>query len=152
MMKCFSFVYVLSLLLMSFQTNVLEEARNGYSKAVSDKKLCKEMMQKLDHSSITSVLNFAYLGAFESIWAHHSINPVTKLSTFKAGKNKIEKAIKKEPRNAEIRYIRLSIQKKSPSFLGYKSNINEDMDFLKKNRSQITSKTVLNNIDLLLKE
>ncbi|MNL63352.1 hypothetical protein D3C87_1874840 [compost metagenome] len=68
----------------------------------------------------------AYLGAFQTIWAKHVINPISKLSTFKKGKKNIEDAVKSKPDNVEIRFVRLSVQVNCPSFLGYSGKINED--------------------------
>ena len=94
----------------------------------------------------------AYLGALQTIWANHTLNPLSKLSTFKKGKKNIEAAIKKEPNNAESRFIRLSVQKNAPKFLGYQSNIKEDVEFIKNNRSQIKSNILNQYIEPLLKE
>jgi hypothetical protein len=41
-----------------------------------------------------------------------------------------EKAIQKNPWNAELRFIRLTIQCQSPSFLGYQSNIAADCQLI----------------------
>ncbi len=80
------------------------------------------------------------------------LSPISKLNTFKEGKKNIEQAIKKEPENVELRFIRLSVQKNAPSFLGYKSNINEDAKFIKENRHQIRSEILQKNIGTLLKD
>ena len=79
-------------------------------------------------------------------------SPISKWNTFKKGKGNIEQAIKIEPDNVELRFIRLSIQKNIPSFLGYKSNIDEDIEFIKKNRNQICIEILNNNIEMLLKK
>jgi len=93
----------------------------------------------------------AYLGGLQTIWANHVFSPISKLNTFKEGTKNIESAIKKEPNNVELRFIRLSIQKNISAFLGYKSNIKEDTQFIKDNRQQITSMDVQKNIGELLK-
>jgi hypothetical protein len=48
------------------------------------------------------------------------------LSYFNKGKAKLEQVLKKYPDNIEIRYIRYAVQKGSPDFLGYRSNMKED--------------------------
>jgi hypothetical protein len=90
-----------------------------------------------------------YLGGLQTIWANHVFNPINKLKTFKEGKINIEKAIKLDPDNVELRFIRLSIQKNAPSFLGYNSNINSDKEFIKSNQKTISSAIVRNNINEL---
>jgi len=143
----------LSVLLMnvSFKNSDLNEVRTSYNKAVLDKKLCKNMIDELELSKEKSVIALAYLGAYQTIWANHVFNPLSKLATFKKGKNNIELAISKEPENVEIRYIRFSVQKNAPSFLGYNNNLKEDRDFLVKNKKNINSDLLQKNIETLLK-
>lgn len=145
-----SFLTVL-LMNVSFNNSDLNEVRSSYSKAVLDKKLCEKMIEELELSKEKSVIALAYLGAYQTIWANHVFNPLSKLATFKNGKNNIELAISKEPENVEIRYIRLSVQKNSPSFLGYNNNLKEDKDFLVKNKKNINSDFLQKNIETLLK-
>jgi hypothetical protein len=42
----------------------------------------------------------------------------------------LSEAIKKEPKNLEIRFMRYICQEKTPSFLGYKENLEEDKKFI----------------------
>lgn len=136
---------------VSFKNSDLHEVRTSYSKAVLDKKLCKKMIEELELSKEKSVIDLAYLGAYQTIWANHVFNPLSKLATFRKGKNNIELAISKEPENVEIRYIRFSVQKNAPSFLGYNNNLKEDKDFLVKNKKNINSDFLQKNIETLLK-
>lgn len=145
-----SFLTVL-LMNVSFKNSDLNEVRASYSKAVLDKKLCKKMIEELELSKEKSVIALAYLGAYQTIWANHVFNPLSKLATFKKGKNNIESAISKEPENVEIRYIRFSVQKNAPSFLRYNSHLKEDRDFLVKNKKKINSDLLQKNIETLLK-
>jgi len=110
------------------------------------------MIDELEGMNTNSATYLGYLGGLQTIWAKHVFSPISKINTFKQGKKKIEQAIKKEPDNVELRFIRLSVQKNAPSFLGYKSNIYDDTEFIKKNRYQIGSETVDRNIKKLLKD
>lgn len=136
--------------LINFNGTDLDVVRANYNKLVSDKELCEKMIADLDKAKNNSATHLAYLGALQTIWANHIFSPVSKLGTFKEGKKNIEQAIKKEPSNVELRFIRLSVQKNAPSFLGYKSNINEDTEFIKENRHQIGSEILKKNIEMLL--
>lgn len=109
------------------------------------------MISELEKVKNDSAVNLAYLGGFQTIWANHVFSPIKKLNTFKEGKKNIEQAIKKAPDNVEIRFIRLSVQKNALSFLGYKSNVKEDEEFIRKNRNPEISEIVNKNIDELLK-
>jgi len=150
-MKILMLFSTVLLMNVSFKNSDLNEVRSSYSKAVLDKKLCKKMIEELELSKEKSVIDLAYLGAYQTIWANHVFNPLSKLATFKKGKNNIELAISKDPENVEIRYIRFSVQKNAPSFLGYNNNLKEDKDFLVKNKKNINSDFVQKNIETLLK-
>ena len=56
--------------------------RKNYQKAVSDKKICKEMLKHFENKSNTG-LDLAYQGAFQAVWAKHAIDPFEKLTTFR---------------------------------------------------------------------
>ncbi|HUH52094.1 MAG TPA: hypothetical protein VLZ11_08340 [Flavobacterium sp.] len=142
----FPFLFNLSI---SAQEMDIAYLRVNYEKAVSDKDTCQRLLAKLSENTPTAS-HLAYLGAFQTIWAKHSNNPITKLTSFNRGKKNIENAIKLGPDSIEIRFIRLSIQKKAPGFLGYKNNIEEDTKFIKTNREKITSEVLKQMIDSLL--
>ena len=127
----------------------LEYVRANYDKAVTDKKLCRQLIEDLEKAEKSSLF-LAYLGGLQTIWANHVFSPISKLNTFNQGKKNIEKAIASDKDNAEIRFIRLSVQKNAPSFLGYNSMIKTDKAFLRTHRTKITSQVVQNKIDKLL--
>lgn len=135
----------------SFNGTSLDEIRANYTKVVSDKELCHKMISDLQKTRGKSGVHQAYLGGLQTIWASHVFSPISKLNTFKEGKKNIEQAIENEPKNVELRFIRLSVQKNAPSFLGYKSNIKEDTTFIKENDHQIESDILQKNIEKLLK-
>lgn len=123
---------------MSSNDNYLEQVRANYVAAAQNSKLCNKMIQELSNTRKDPVL-LAYLGGFKAIWAKHTINPFGKLSTFKEGKILIEKAVKDDPNNIEVRFVRLSVQKNCPFFLGYKQNIKEDVKFINSAKNTINS-------------
>ena len=59
-------------------------------------------------------------------------SPTKKLSLFKDGHKKLEAAIRREPNNAEFRFLRLMIQEHAPGILGYKNDQQADSDFIQK--------------------
>lgn len=136
----------------SFDVGILDKVRTNYNKLAADKALCKKMILALEETKDNSATHLGYLGGLQTIWANHVFSPISKLNTFNKGKKNLEQAIKKEPKNVELRFIRLSVQKNAPSFLGYYSNIKEDMQFIKNNRSGIKSEILNKHIEPLLKE
>lgn len=131
-------LYTLFGVVINVQSMDLETVRVNYEKAVSDKMICQAMIKELS-TDTESAVHLAYLGAFQTIWAKHSSNPISKLQTFKKGKRNIEDAVMSKPNNIEIRLLRLSVQSNCPSFLGYRKNIEEDKKFIRSNNKNITS-------------
>ena len=129
----------------------LENLRVNYQNAVMDKQVCKNMINELGKNHDNSV-QLAYYGGFQTIWANHVFNPFEKLGTFNRGKKNIEKAVKLSPNNIEIIFIRYSIQKNCPGFLGYRSNLKEDYNFLNKNLSTIISPDLKKMVESIIKK
>ena len=115
-----------------------ETIRRHYPQAVKNKDICQKHIQDLEKNP-RSALQFGYLGAYQTIWANHTFSPFSKLSTFKKGKNNLEKAIKMDGDNTELRWLRLTIQLHAPSFLNYNDDIESDKSFIKKNKHKIHS-------------
>lgn len=152
MIKYLQFVFVLFLATTSVYATDFESIRKNYDRFVSDKELCQKTLKQLSESKNDSALHQAYLGFLETVWANHVINPFKKLKTFNSGKQNIDAAIELDPENVEIRFIRLSVQKNAPSFLGYNSNIQEDSDFIKKHRHLVISVVLQKHIASVLKD
>lgn len=144
-----SLIFVVILSRLS-QPDDLESVRAGYHLLPKDKALCRimlaQMAEKIDHSAT----HLAYYGGLQAIWAGHASNPMSKLNSFIDGKKNIEQAVRKEPDNLEIRFIRLSIQKNAPVLLAYNSSIEEDTEFLQNRMDQLKSKILINNIKTLI--
>ncbi len=129
----------------------MENVRKNYQNAVKDKESCKMMIRELGKQNNNNV-QLAYYGAFQAIWANHVFNPIEKLSTFIRGKKNIDNAAKLSSDNIEIIFIRYSIQKNCPRFLGYRSNLKEDRNFLIKNVSTIASMDLKKMVENIIKE
>lgn len=116
----------------------LETIRANYTIAVEDKKTCEAMIDKLENNA-SQPIHRAYLGGFQTIWATHVFNPITKLSTFNKGKKNIDQAVAADSANVEIRFIRFSVQKNCPSFLGYNDHLEKDKAYIIANKHTISS-------------
>lgn len=140
------------LLIVNPNEILLNKVRSNYHLFLFNRDFCQTTISELEKNKNESVLFLGYLGALQTINANHVSNPITKLKTFKSGKQNIESAVKADPNNVELRFIRLSVQKNTPFFLGYNVNINEDITFINNNKQQIESEYLKNNIELLLKK
>ena len=132
---------------ISFAQNI-ENYRSNFLKAVNNKTICDEMIQELKTYQKETIYK-AYLGAYETIWANHAWNPISKLNSFNQGKAKIEQAISKAPNNIEIKLLRYSIQKNAPKFLNYSSNIEADRNFILKHQNSVKEESLQKLIKLV---
>jgi len=135
-------VLLLLLVSLSMEAQNLVIYRKNYIDAVKNKALCFEMIQALKKENKQPIY-IAYLGAYQTIWANHVINPFAKLKTFNEGKKNIEKAVYESSDNIEIRILRYSVQENAPNFLNYKMHLHEDVAFIKKEKSKITDPILL---------
>ena len=83
---------------------------------------------KYKSSNEASILGYVY--AIEMKQIEYSYNPITKIKDFNTIKVKLNALVTKFPRNLHLRYIRLLIEEKTPSILGYKNFIEEDKKVL----------------------
>ncbi len=78
----------------------------------------------------SSALIEAYRGAAITLKAKNSNDLLHKKKYATEGLTILEKSIAKEPKNIEMRLIRLSIQEHAPKILKYSSNIQEDREMI----------------------
>jgi hypothetical protein len=97
-------------------------------------------------NTLDNAFTIAYKGMSQLMICYHSYNPYTKFKYFVKGKESLEQAIKKDPRNIEYRFLRLSVQLNTPEFLGYNSNIKEDKLAIFNGVKTLTDKDLLERI------
>jgi len=73
----------------------------------------------------------AYFGALQACMARHVFFPVKKWNYFVEGREQLDLAVKESPWSVEVRFLRLVIQSKAPSWLGYSSDANSDLRFIR---------------------
>ena len=66
------------------------------------------------------------------IKAKNAVNPISKYSFFKHGKILIETGLTRDSSSVESHFIRFSIQRNLPKFLGYNRNIVQDSLMIEK--------------------
>ncbi len=129
----------LNLLLLFFSISVNANTK----KAGFDKTAFYSAMAADDINSINAQLNIvktssinekeAYEGALLMKKAGLVTKAQEKLNLFKAGRNKLEAAIKKDKENAELSFLRLIIQEHAPKIVEYRNNINADISAIRSN-------------------
>jgi hypothetical protein len=132
--------FIVSFILTAALTPKLSQVRADYGDAMGDAEKVNTLHQKL--ATVTKADNkvmVAYKGAVMTAMAKHSKSKKEKKDFFKEGVGLLEYAVGQDPKNIEIRTIRLSIQENAPKFLRYHANIDEDKEFILKNYKTISS-------------
>ncbi|MFA5573449.1 MAG: hypothetical protein WC994_00180 [Brumimicrobium sp.] len=137
------------LLIFSISSTSINDVRLAFQKAEVNATAADSFKKMMEGNiSMNQNLQLAYHGAAVTLVAKHSSGISTKISLFKEGKGMIEQAVKNNPNHIEIRLVRLMIQSNTPAVLGYKSEINEDKNYILSNfdSAQNDLKTYIRNI------
>lgn len=140
-------LFIFSLCILSIQTSDLDQIRDMYREAASDKSKVEPFYQRLStvkkEDDVTLV---AYKGAAIALKARGAKTLKEKKQGFIEGVTLLEYTIEKKPNAIEPRFIRLGIQENTPKLLGYKDHIDEDKLFLLKQYPSISSVGLKNHI------
>lgn len=125
----------------------LSKMRSLFLTASNNKASCELFKKECDKlESSPSITIQGYRACSKMMTAKYFMNPLTKLTEFKQGKQQLERCIQKEPKNIELIYIRYSIQTHVPSFLGYNSDLDQDKQKLKQASTTISDLELKKNI------
>ena len=130
-------ILLLVILLTQQDKTDLFHIRKEYAIAANDKNTAQQLLKKLEKKSDTNPILIGYHGAVMMVMAQYHLNPLSKLSSFKSGKLKLEDALKQSPNDVELRYLRFTIQYHSPVFLDYQKHLQQDKSFLINSLSDI---------------
>lgn len=118
--------------------------------ATHNEAVAEKMIKDLNHIPKLSSVEKAYLGSVMMVMADHAFWPNQKWSYFKKGSRKMSEAVKENPNNAEIRYLRLTCQLNTPSILGYKNDISADKKYLVQHFDEIKKAGLRKKVEQLL--
>ena len=131
MIRYIIFMFLLiSPFLSSAQQVSLNLARETYFGMSVDECNALKLSADFDKSPPVDAVLKAYYGASTAAAPACISNPAKKITYFRKGKQLIAEAVRLNPDNFEIRFLRFATQSKTPSFLGYDQNIEEDKRFL----------------------
>ena len=121
----------------------VKELRQLYCQARENKSNADKFLKAIEGvEDSQDPLILSYKGLALLFQADFSYNPYNKFSFFNRGKALMEQAIKKDPANAEIRFLRFCVQTNVPFFLNYNSKINEDKLLILNAWSSITDEVL----------
>ncbi|TAE84391.1 MAG: hypothetical protein EAY81_07635 [Bacteroidetes bacterium] len=129
-------VACLSLVLSTERVVSLQQARLVFENAAKNEQIAADFLTKVTFPPNNILLG--YKGAVTMIMAKHAFSPLKKLEYFNLGRAFLDQALKTEPNNIELRYLRFSIQCNSPSFLGYHNEKKSDKVVLLQEISRVT--------------
>lgn len=105
----------------------VKEVRDAYfgsSKGRFEALKFEKLLDSVDNNALPVLL--CYKGAAEMLKARNAANPISKYSFFKRGKTLLEAGVARDTLCLESHFIRFSIQRNLPGFLGYNGNITQD--------------------------
>ncbi len=148
---------ILLILLVNFSgyNNDIDTIRKLYLSAYLSEDNCDRFRSNISNTekNKNTILIQGYKGCFYFIKCKFTNNPLKKLKYFDKGRELLESAIKKAPESVELKFLRYSIQKNLPKFLLYYENIEKDLNFVRKNISNIkdekAQKFIANNIEAI---
>ncbi len=119
----------------------LETVRQDYRKASESEEATKTLFDNLIAAGKNEdTILIAYKGAVTTMMAKYAQGIKDKKAFFKDGRELLEYAIETEPKNVEIRCIRLSVQENIPKITGYHKNKDEDKQFILDNYTSMEDK------------
>ncbi len=106
----------------------MSAVRTNFKRGNTSSELLEEHITFME--AMTCKTTEPYLACAIMQRAEHTLWPPYKLKYFNLGKDRLEEYISSYPHEIEARYVRLLVQKESPSFLGYCDNISEDASYI----------------------
>lgn len=109
----------------------ISSIRSSYRQAVTKRSAANNIDQLLaSHSHCDVGIVHAYRASAKALLANYSLNPMTKLDLLKQADQIFLKAIRLDPTNPEIRFLRFAIHSKMPAFLRNKDLLQQDKQVL----------------------
>jgi hypothetical protein len=108
---------------------MLDQIRQTYKNAKDDSSQItqlKNLLTEFEKSDHSQALCIAYQGALAALEAKNAWLPFTKLTYLQSALDIFRKAVRLAPDNIEVRFLRITVQKNIPAFLGLDAHIEED--------------------------
>ena len=104
----------------------IADLRPMYLEASENEKEAMSFNRQMRLYEGNNPLIIAYKGASEAVMAKHVWNPYHKLRQLKSAASHFEQAIQLNPKNAEIRFLRFTVEHYVPRYLNMSENIEAD--------------------------
>lgn len=128
-MKWITFILV-SITCFSQAQVSTDSLRVWYVESVEDEDLTEELIEYMENKATKSALEWGFYASGKALLAKHAFNPYYKLEYLGEAEKLFEKAVQLNPKDPEIRFMRLAVEHYVPAFLGYSEHIEEDLKVL----------------------
>lgn len=130
-----------------------KQLRQQLIRAINNSSTTDSMYNSLIAMPVKSPVIVGYIGTLQALKAKHTWNPYSKMKQVANAEKTFEKAIKADPHNLELRYLRYSVEHNLPKILGQSKNMDADKQEMLKQIAQHTiedRELVINVINYLL--
>ncbi|MBX7242804.1 MAG: hypothetical protein K1X92_13760 [Bacteroidia bacterium] len=127
---------------------IVSEIRKLYGQSAKNEKKLQEieaLMVNFERENPSTPVIKAYRASVVMIKARFLILPHKKYACFLEGKKQLEEVLESHPDEIEIRFIRLSVQRNLPPFLGY-NHLSQDKAWLEANKDRILTSDLMQMI------
>lgn len=108
----------------------LDTLRTQYEGAVQGEKAAEKMWRGLKSYTGLEGIKLAYKASAQALLARYAWNPYSKLSHLREAMKVFKHAVRLDPQNIEIRFLRFAIQHYIPEFLDQSKDLHEDMEIM----------------------
>ena len=135
--------------------NQKKQLRQQLIRAINNSSTTDSMYNSLTAMPIKSPVIVGYIGTLQALKAKHTWNPYSKMKQVANAEKTFEKAIKADPHNLELRYLRYSVEYNLPKILGQSKNMGADKQVMleqiaRKRPNDDDRELVINVINYLL--
>lgn len=114
-------------------SELMDNIRKVYYDAVEDENKIEDLSNLINNNFNSGKFDcppiiIAYKAGIEALKSKHAFWPFTKLEKLNDSMEIFSEAVKLNPDNLEIRFMRFSILHYVPSFLGYTNEMNDDLN------------------------
>ena len=136
-------ILILSVLMLSRNPAAtqlsLPELRQLYLEAVESEVKTQQFMNYMNSINHDDPLMHGYFASAQALVSKHASKPSDKLKNIRLAAQSFEAAISKNPKDAELRFLRFSVQHNLPRFLGFSGDLNDDLEVILQNISETKS-------------
>lgn len=105
----------------------LPELRTLYLAAVESREKSEQFLNYMHSINHDDALMHAYYASALALVSKHASGPIEKMKYLKLADKAFEESVIKNPNDAEVRFLRFSVQFNLPKFLGYSDDMDADI-------------------------